>query len=335
MGGFTPPVSVTVDPADGVLFLDDLHVPGDMRSPLTEATRLAMDAERRVRDLRAMLTQERSGDGRRDNRSRSTREDRALQDEMKKALDALADARRRLTDVQRRMMERDAGRSGGRRPIPSRPYVLSIPERGRNLRPGTVQVHPQIAPFAVHQPNVDLGEVGKRRVTLNREDANPREAILDLLKQTDANYVIRGVDEGVVREKRADPASPGGSPTGSDLENRRDSLFGRLSVSFHFNNVTLEEALGAVAEAAGLQYTVRGNIILLSPGRTLFPAEARTFFTVPDERRRFQRRGPATRPVPAKPSKAPAVLREAPAAPPAPEAPVLLTTPAFPTEEVR
>jgi hypothetical protein len=91
---------------------------------------------------------------------------------------------------------------------------------------------PQAA-WAFNGFNPSLGEIGKRKVTLSAEKTDALEALKGLLKSANASYIIGGeVDKGG-------------------------------TVTFNFQDVPLEEALGAVAEAGGLHYHVRGNVIVL------------------------------------------------------------------------
>jgi len=81
----------------------------------------------------------------------------------------------------------------------------------------------------------DLGEIGKRPVSLDVTRTEAAEAILNLLSAAGANYVIGG-----------------DVPTGR-------------KVTAKLKNVPLEEALDALAEAAGLTFGIRGRIIILRP----------------------------------------------------------------------
>jgi hypothetical protein len=76
--------------------------------------------------------------------------------------------------------------------------------------------------------------VGRRKVTFHRDAVDAMEALTGLLKAANASYVI---GEGAQRGRK---------------------------VSVHFNDTPLEDGLGAVAEAAGLTYHLRGNVIIFS-----------------------------------------------------------------------
>ncbi|MGQ9525915.1 MAG: secretin and TonB N-terminal domain-containing protein [Armatimonadota bacterium] len=96
-------------------------------------------------------------------------------------------------------------------------------------------------PSAVEPPvrpsRPQLGEIGKKLVSLDVSRTEAAEAILNLLSAAGANYVIGGE-----------------VPTGR-------------KVSAKLKNVPLQEALDALAEAAGLTYTLSGRVIILRPQR--------------------------------------------------------------------
>lgn len=87
-----------------------------------------------------------------------------------------------------------------------------------------------------------LGEAGQRKVTLHQENADAMEILTGLLRMGKASYLIGG------------EARPG------------------RKISIHFNETPLEDALSAVAEAAGIRYRLHGDVILLSsdPGQVLY-----------------------------------------------------------------
>lgn len=82
--------------------------------------------------------------------------------------------------------------------------------------------------------NRQLGPLGKQPVSLQTDRADPWDAILNLLRNAGVNYVIGG-----------------------------EAMGGR-KITARFQDVPLEEALDALADAAGLNYTTRRGIIILS-----------------------------------------------------------------------
>jgi hypothetical protein len=86
----------------------------------------------------------------------------------------------------------------------------------------------------------DLGDLGRRAVTFRSEKGDAAQVVQDLLKKAGASYVIAG-----------------------------DIAKGR-PITCNFNNTPLQDALGAIMDAAGLDYRVRDNILILTP-RMAFP----------------------------------------------------------------
>lgn len=111
--------------------------------------------------------------------------------------------------------------------------AVGVPPDGRKLelRLDKPPAYPQPVPLA--RPN--LGEIGKKPVSLDVTRTEAAEAVLNLLSAAGASYVIG-----------------------------RDVPTGR-KVTAKLKNVPLEEALEALAEAAGLTYTIRGRVIILRP----------------------------------------------------------------------
>lgn len=94
---------------------------------------------------------------------------------------------------------------------------------------------PPAPPQSVPLARPSLGEIGKKPVSLDVTRTEAAEAVLNLLSAAGASYVIGG-----------------DVPTGR-------------KVTAKLKNVPLEEALDALAEAAGLTYEIKGRVIILRP----------------------------------------------------------------------
>ncbi|MGC8835084.1 MAG: secretin N-terminal domain-containing protein, partial [Armatimonadota bacterium] len=112
------------------------------------------------------------------------------------------------------------------------PFALKPSIGGVEISPAPMQ--PTIERYVgLPSARPSLGEIGKKPVTLEIDRTDASEAIMNLLEAVGASYVVGG-----------------------------DIPAGRR-ITARFRNVPLQDALDALAEAAGLSYSLKGNVIVL------------------------------------------------------------------------
>ncbi|MBW3623101.1 MAG: hypothetical protein KY468_06775 [Armatimonadetes bacterium] len=129
-----------------------------------------------------------------------------------------------------------AGMIVGLSALASAGFSKEIITRIRPAIPST-EATPRLALPLVAAPRPDLGEIGRRRVSLNITQEDGERALNRLLRDAGLDYVIQG-----------------DLPKGAKITAR-------------LTDTTLQEALNAVADVLNLDYRLRGKVLVLTPRR--------------------------------------------------------------------